>query len=687
MAKSVKSTAKTTTNAASQVHTTAANSEISIRTWIIGVLLITAICFFPTLDNAFVNWDDDVNLLENKNTEALDAAHIKAIFTDRVIGNYNPLPILTFAIERHFVGLEPRLYHVNNLLLHLFATFFAFIILIQLGLRPLGAAVGALLFGIHPMRVESVAWVTERKDVLLTAFYFPAIYCYIKSIKVPERNKYYLIWAVVWFIFALLSKIQAVALPLTFLAIDYILGRDLKWNLIWEKAIFWAMSLITGLAGIYFLKDNGSLEEVASYSIIDRILIGMYTLNVYLIKFFYPYEMSPLYPYPSQLDIYFTLAPLTVLAFAGLTYWLWKQGHKAWVFGIAFFFVNVVFVLQVLGAGQAFLADRFTYIPYLGFFFIVAYYINKFEIENSSRKMTLLGIVGAFLLFSAFKTRQQCEIWQDGGTLWSHVLKYYPDSELPWGNRARFYRENQKDYIRALEGYTEAINIKGKPESYNSRGKTYFDLAGYPDLMKKLGLTMQDCTKKALDDYNKALSMDISKTEKKYVTEMYTNRAAAFGRYSQETGDKSFLNNALQDINKAMEFEPTDNTYLNGFLVNSELGNLQQALLCIDKYSETNPGESDMQYERAIIHRKLGDDKTALADLQKAIQQAQAELRGQDMQKRNRGKLILGVAHNESARIYLRQGDIPKVKAAYQEAIKSGFDPKNVDAEIVAVVQ
>lgn len=684
MAKLVKSTAKTTAKAANQVTT---NNETSVYSWIIGVLLITAICFFPTLNNSFVNWDDDVNLLENKNTEALDAAHVKAIFTDRVIGNYNPLPILTFAIERHFVGLEPRLYHINNLLLHLFATFFAFLILIQLGLRPLGAAVGALLFGIHPMRVESVAWVTERKDVLLTAFYFPAIYCYIKSIKIPEKSKYYITWAIVWFAFSLLSKIQAVALPLTFLAVDYILGRELKWNLIWEKAIFWIMSLVTGLAGIYFLKDNGSLEDVASYSMVDRLLIGMYTLNVYVMKFFYPYEMSPLYPYPSSLDIKFTLAPLTVFAFAGLTYWLWKKGHKAWVFGIVFFFVNVVFVLQVLGAGQAFLADRFTYIPYLGFFFIVAYYVNKFDIENSSQKTLLLGIVGAFLLFSAFKTRQQCEVWQDGGTLWSHVLNYYPDSELPWGNRARFHRENQKDYVKALEGYTQAIKIKGKPESYNSRGKTYFDLASYPDLMKKLGLTMQDCTKKAIEDYNKALSMDISKTEKKYVTEMYTNRAAAYGRYSQETGDKNYLLNAQQDIIKAMEIEPTDNTYLNGFLVNSELGNFQNAKLYIDKYNELKPGECDMQFERAVLNRKLGDENAAISDLLKAIQQAQVELRSQDIQKRNRGKLILGVANNELARIYFRNGDIPKVKAAYQEAIRNGFDPNNVDAEIKAAVQ
>lgn len=650
--------------------------------WLAAVLAITFICFYPSLDNAFVNWDDDVNLLENRNTEVLDAAHIKAIFTDRVIGNYNPLPVLTLAIERHFVDLDPFWYHADNLLLHLFATFFVFLILSELGLGTMPSTVGALLFGIHPMRVESVAWVTERKDVLMAAFYLPAIFFYIKSIKLPEKRTYYLAMTFVLFVFALFSKIQAVALPLTMLAVDYLLRPEFKLKLVWDKAVFFLMSAVVGILGIYFLKDNGSLQDVADYSFLDRLLIGFYTLNVYLMKFIYPYEMSCLYPYPKSLDYKFYLAPLGVAAFFALLYWFWKTERKAWVFGMAFFFVNVVFLLQVLGAGQAFLADRFTYIPYLGLFFIVANYLHDFSVRQDGRLNIALGIVAAFLVFSSFKTREQCDVWTDGGTLWSKALEYYPESDLPWTNRARFYRENKKDYIKALEGYTSAISFRPKMETYNSRGKTYFDLAAYPELMQKLKLTQAECTKRALDDYNMAFQQDTSFVERKTMAEVYANRGAAYGRYAAETGDKSYLQLSRSDLNNAIRIDPkNDNSYLNAYLANSELGNFEEALRCINMYISLKPGESDMYYERAITYRRLNRDEEAIPGLLEAFSWAEKERTGRNKNLIQRGNLICGAAHNELARIYFKNGNMAEAKSRIEKAKAVNFP--GIDQEIV----
>lgn len=690
MAKSNKQITNQKVNHTTPISNTVATAEqaaFNTRWWILAVLMITAFCFFPTLDNQFVNWDDDVNLLENDNTAVLDAAHIKAIFTDRVIGNYNPLPILTLAIERHFVGLEPRLYHIDNLLLHLLATFFVFLIFKKLGIKDLGAAAGALLFGIHPMRVESVAWVTERKDVLMAAFYFPAIYYYIKSVQLPEKRNKYLIITAILFLFSLLSKIQSVALPLTMLVIDYFLDRKFDNKSILEKVPFFILSAIVGSVGIFFLKDNGSLQDVASYTLFDRLLIGMYSLNVYLIKVIFPYQMSPLYPYPATLDSMFYIAPLGVAAFFGLIYWLWKQDKKAWVFGLVFFFFNVMFLLQVLGAGQAFLADRFTYIPYLGLFFIVAYYINDFFEKNNTNKNLLLGIVGAFLLFSAFKTRQQNDVWQDGGTLWTKALEYYPDSDLPWGNRARFYRENKRDYLKALEDYNQAIRLKPKAEALNSRGKTYFDLVAYPDLMQKLKIsTATECTKRALDDYNAALKLDTTKVEAKTLGEIYANRGAAYGRYSEETGDKSYLQQSQSDLNNAMRLDPkNENCFLNGYLVNAQLNNLPRALECIDKYNILKPGESDMYYERGITHRRMNQDDEAIKDFQQAIQLAQNELRSKEPKLQQRGKMIVGVCNNELARIYFKNNDLTNAKTYILEAQRYEF--KGIDANILNAIK
>jgi len=147
------------------------------------VLAVTFVIFFPTFSYDFVNWDDDVNISENVNLEAFNWENVKNIFhpiKGHVIGNYNPLTIFTFAVEKHFVGLDARLYHVNNLILHLICTFFVYRLMLLLRLSPMAAMFVALLFGIHPMRVESVAWITERKDVLFGAFYLGALCLYTR---------------------------------------------------------------------------------------------------------------------------------------------------------------------------------------------------------------------------------------------------------------------------------------------------------------------------------------------------------------------------------------------------------------------------------------------------------------------------------------------------------------------------
>src|SRR6187402_2136650 len=184
--------------------------------YILGVLILTIIAFIPALDNGFVNWDDDYNLANNTNTALLTWDNIVKIFSEPVIGNYNPLPILTFTIERSIFGLEPMVYHVNNLLLHLVCVFFIYRIFKSLNLSSLTSAAGALLFGIHPMRVESVAWVTERKDVLFGAFFLAALWYYIQYVKTDYARKYFYAALGLFFI-ALFAKIQAVSLPLTML--------------------------------------------------------------------------------------------------------------------------------------------------------------------------------------------------------------------------------------------------------------------------------------------------------------------------------------------------------------------------------------------------------------------------------------------------------------------------------------
>jgi len=177
---------------------------------ILGILVLTFGLFSPVLNHDFVNWDDPLNILNNPNLRSFDWASIKGIFSSTVIGNYNPLTILTFAIEKAIFGLNPMVFHFNNLLLHLVCIFLVYRIALGLKLTTNTAIIVALLFAIHPMRVESVTWITERKDVLYGAFYLGAIFQYIRysTAKQKQQKIYWSILAL--FILSLLSKIQAV---------------------------------------------------------------------------------------------------------------------------------------------------------------------------------------------------------------------------------------------------------------------------------------------------------------------------------------------------------------------------------------------------------------------------------------------------------------------------------------------
>jgi hypothetical protein len=154
-----------------------------------AILVLTFIVFAPAMTHDFVNWDDDVNVTQNRNVQNLNQESIKNMFTTTVIGGYTPLTTLSFAIEHHYFGLNPKVNHINNIILHLICIVLLFFILKRLGASIFVTVVVTLLFGIHPMRVESVAWVTERKDMLFTLFYFCAILLYIQFRK---TGKYWL---------------------------------------------------------------------------------------------------------------------------------------------------------------------------------------------------------------------------------------------------------------------------------------------------------------------------------------------------------------------------------------------------------------------------------------------------------------------------------------------------------------
>ncbi len=587
-----------------------------------ALALLTYVAFFQVRNYEFVNWDDDRNVYENQLITSLNKNNFwknsKEIFNTKVIGNYNPLTIWSFALENKlrsksdkgssYTGVQkPGGWHMTNVFFHMICVLFSYLISRRLGLKVLGAAFVAALFAIHPLRVESVAWVTERKDVLFGAFYLIALYFYILN---KERNTVFRTLAIyVFFILSLFSKIQAVSLPLSMLAVDFLLDKKLMMSHIIKKISFLVLSLGFGLYGLTALDAEGSLNTNSNtYAMWQRIFVGTYSYMVYLIKWVVPYRMSPLYPYDSKLPTSFyptiVMLPLTLYA-------LWQAYRKQWyvfVFSLVFFIVNIFFLLQILGAGQGFIADRFSYIAYFGLFFGLGYVMDTL-IASNKYKMAAYAGGGLMLVVYFFMTIQQVTIWQNSATLWTHVLKYYDKTTLPFGNRANYYR-SKKMYKEAIADYNSAIGLKSEPQTHNSRARLYFDTAENDTSVLK----------KALFDYNKAI--DLSPKD----GEFWINRGATYARLGN-------LEKAIENINQGLIYKPNHETgYLNRFVLNLTLAERyavnsvernqlqEKALIDMDTYQKYRPYEGNTWYEKARLKRLLGRIGEAKQDIDRALQ-------------------------------------------------------------------
>ena len=576
---------------------------------IVAVLAVTFFAFTQTFQSDFVNWDDDVNILKNKNLAAFTFENIKNIFTSNIMGGYNPLPIVTFAIEKALVGEEglSKLIHADNLILHLVTVFLVYRLVSLMGFSQWSALLVALLFGIHPMRVESVAWATERKDVLFGAFYFASLIQYAKYLKSDTysvTNRHFL-WAFVLFVFALFSKVQAVSLPLSMLAMDYYAKRPINFKLIFEKIHFFLGSLAMGLGTIILLKSNKTIDStVLNYTIFEKMTIGFYTYLIYMGKCIYPWAMSPIYPFPKEVTAGYYASSLFFIASAVAVWYAYRKGWSKLVFGWLFFFVNYIFVSQIVQAGQGYLADRFTYVPYFGFFIILASFTEGgLFVATGDRQQIPEGSLGekvdwkmkiavaGYLLILFFTTVSQVNIWKNGETLWTHAISF--DDKIPtaWQNRALIYRD-QKNYDKAIADLNMSLNLKPSAASYNSRGKTYFDM---------------NKPVEGLSDYNNALRLDST------LVEAWANRGAAYGQLGK-------LDSAMLDLSKALSLDSTHiNALVNRGAALGVIGKKEEAIRDLSRVIKLDPKHVNAIVNRSLTYREMGKIDLALADIDRYL--------------------------------------------------------------------
>ena len=564
---------------------------------LIIVLIVTFIAFLPSLSNQFINtWDDNTYVTDNSQITQLNWENIKGFFTTQNEGTYVPIPLLSWAVEYKLFGLNPFPYHLNNLLLHLLCTLLVFYFLFLLRLPLVYAALGALLFGIHPMRVESVAWVTERKDLLFSMFYLGSMITYIKYIISKNKKPMFFFLTLFLFVLSLFSKIQAVALPLSLFLLDYFLDRPFKLKLLWEKIPFFLLSLIFGLTGYLILQHTGNVDIHDKLTLFERIIIGLYSLSAYIVKLIVPLNLSIFYPYPiafgESLPVWYYLNLILLFGIALLVF-LTTYKTKSIVFGFLFFLFNVVFLLQFVRAGYAYQADRFTYVPYIGLFFLAAWSAQKFANRNKSSQMVVAGLVLIVTTFFFSNTYARCKDWKNGMTLWNDVIEKFP-RKIPTAYYSRGIEYGDLgQWDKAIDDYSTAIEIDPKfSDAYSSRGIEYGDLGQWD---------------KAIDDYNRSIEIDPK------IPMTYSDCGIAYGNLGQ-------WNKAIANYNKAIEIDPKfAQAYSNRGIALSNLGQFNEAISDFSKAIEINPKYVEAYSNRGIAYRNLRQFEKSITDYSSAI--------------------------------------------------------------------
>jgi tetratricopeptide (TPR) repeat protein len=631
---------------------------------VLCVAIATFVTYRYTLHNEFTNWDDGLYVETNPYIKNLTPQNLKMILFHNITNNYyHPITMLSIAWNYHSAKMEPHAYYLTNVAIHtLNACVMFFLILFLLEAmtergygkiegKPWLAALGALMYGVHPMHVESVAWLAERKDVLYAFFYFLGLIAYLryvnkekKNLDNPESYNASLFNSLKWFapvvlcyLCSLMSKPLAVVFPFSLFAMDVLLKRNNIRKILIEKAPFFLVSLGGGIWAWHAQKASGAVASFHTFSIIERTMFASYGFVMYIAKSFVPIHLCSYYPYPAtdkggMLPTIFYLAPFISVIIMALPLFLAYKASKNFlrivIFGLGFFFFNVVFVLQFISSGPAIMADRYSYVAYFGIFFLVIYFASLIMEKSAAYRTPIFAILSAFTIYLAFLCYDRTMIWHSTETLWKDVIAKYPfQVETSYKNLGNFYAEKgqydsaytnykiladmnskdagvysnigniyglRKDFPKSLAAYSQALKLDSNNfDSYLDRAITYSIMQDYPNAFK---------------DYDRAYKMNPN-SEK-----LLENRGYTY--MTDKQYDKS-----IADYSQLLQIDPDKPAiFFNRGIAEFNKGDNEATLQDFLHTLRGDPQNKDCLYDVALVYERLKDYKNALDYALKAKQ-------------------------------------------------------------------
>ena len=509
---------------------------------IIFLIVASFTAFGRILGNSFINLDDVTYITENNHIKSgINQESIKWAFSTVVVSNWHPLTLLSHTLDWNLFGANPSGHHFINLLLHIGTVLFLFFFLNRMTKSLWSSAFVAALFALHPLRVESVAWVAERKDVLSMFFGLASIYAYALYAESSKLSKYFL--CLILFALSLMSKPMLVTLPFVLLLVDYWpLGRWQKTStrvnvpvlvnekagkkkskrrkadsakekkistslmdrfsiinsLLWEKAPFIFLTIISCIVTVWAQNKGDAFIYIDHLSFLERVQNAIVSYVSYLGKTFWPVDLAVFYPYEYPFPLWQVLVSCFILI--GITIivvYVFKKLPFLFV-GWFWYLGTLIPVIGLVQIGEQAMADRYTYLPSIGIAIMLAWGIPLLFPRADMRKNILFPAGIAYLAILSVLTWQQCGYWKNSATLFMHALQVTKNNYLAHNARGITYGELGQ-YQLAIEDFTRTIGLKQDyPDAYFNRGFAYAKLGQY---------------QMAIEDFSKAISLKQNYTD------------------------------------------------------------------------------------------------------------------------------------------------------------------------------
>lgn len=485
---------------------------------IIFLIAITLISYWSVQQFEFVNYDDDIYVTENIHVlSGITKETVIWAFTTFHASNWHPLTWLSLFFDYEFYWLNPAGYHWTNVLFHVSNTLLLFLALTRLTGVLWQSGFVAALFAIHPLHVESVAWVAERKDVLSTFFWMLTLYAYVLYVEHPDWKRYAFMF--ISFSFGLMAKPMLVTLPFVLLLLDY---WPLKRSLckpsnshmdfqqsctknaqgsfkninvarsLLEKIPLIVLSIIASIMTLIAQQSGEAIMPLQRLSLIERITNAFVSYATYIIKMFWPVDLAVFYPHPGMWPVWQVC--VSILLLAGISTYVWKlSDHPYLRVGWLWYLGTLVPVIGIVQVGSQSMADRYTYIPLIGLFIMIAWGIPNILRQWRYKRPVLFLSAGLVLLFLMICTGLQVRHWENSISLFRHAVNVTEGNSTAINNLGNALA--RKGFLdEAILQYKEAIDLQpNNPYTYTNMGKV---------------LMLQGKVKDAVISYSKALQLE-----------------------------------------------------------------------------------------------------------------------------------------------------------------------------------